>query len=161
MLFGRFEGKDHQNRIMADSNAQFDSNNYQYYFSDFIRNSNGFLSDAVVQEVMEKAGFGFPADYTEVMKAYNGGEGSIGKNAWLILYPIEDLIQVNTDYGVLMEQIPDYFLFGKDAADTGFAFHKQYGTYHAFGLMSDFKADNIDYCGNSFFEFVRYLYCSE
>lgn len=108
------------------------------------------------------AGWGFipPKDYLEFMSGFNTGEGPIGENGWLILFPIKDLKSINADYCLLMEQIPDYFLFGKDAADTGFAFHKANGTYHAFGLMSDFERDFIEFCGNSFPEFVQHLYNS-
>ncbi len=57
-----------------------------------------------------------------------------------------------------MEDIPDYFLIGKDAADTGYAFHKVQGTFHSFGLMSNFETDFIYFMGHDFYEFLETLY---
>lgn len=57
-----------------------------------------------------------------------------------------------------MGQILDYFLFGMNATDTSYAFHKVKMTFHSFGLMSNFKTDYIDFCGNSFSEFLENLY---
>jgi len=92
------------------------------------------------------------------MQEFNGGEGEIGENSWLCLFPIEELASINENYKILMLQIPDYFLFGKDAADTGYAFHKNKKSIHAFGLMSNFETDPIEFCGNNFVEFLEYLY---
>jgi len=92
------------------------------------------------------------------MKVFNGGEGEVGENGWLCLFPVDELLEINKDYALLLEQIPNYFLFGKDAADTGYAFHLINLTFHSFGLMSNFKTDAIEFCGNSFSEFIEYLY---
>ncbi len=92
------------------------------------------------------------------MKVSNGVEGEVGTNSWLCLFPIEDLILTNKDYGLLMAEIPYYFLIGKDAADTGYAFHKVNHTFHSFGLLSNFKTDPIELLGNTFAEFIKYLY---
>lgn len=91
------------------------------------------------------------------MKEFNGSEREIGDNSWLELFPLEELQEINESYSllILMEQIPAYFLFGKDATDTGYAFHKVKMTFHSFGLMSNFKTDHIDFCGHSFFDFLK------
>lgn len=128
-----------------------------FYLGDVVKNEVG-ASDASINELQEQTGFELPQDYIDLMKEFNGGEGEVGDNGWLCLFPIEDLLATNEDYGLLMEQIPDYFLFGKDAADTGYAFHKFNQTIHSFGLMSDFNTDPIEFCGNSFAEFAEYLY---
>lgn len=116
------------------------------------------VSDTSINNLREEAGFELPHDYIDVMKDSNGGEGEVGENSWLSLFPLEELIATNENYQLVMEQIPDYFLFGKDAADTGYAFHKYNKTIHSFGLMSDFRTDPIEFCGNSFTEFIEYLY---
>jgi hypothetical protein len=128
-----------------------------YYLGAVIKNDVG-ASEASINRLQEQVGFELPNDYADYMKEYNGGEGEVGKNGWLCLFPIEDLFTTNMDYSLLMEQIPDYFLFGKDAADTGYAFHKFNRTFHSFGLMSDFRTDPMEFCGRSFGEFVEYLY---
>ena len=134
-----------------------ESNNIDFYFRDFVREPKG-VSDETITKIESEVEFKFPKSYLEVMKQFNGGEGNIGNNSWLLLFPLEILKEVNEDYETLMTDIPDYFLFGKDAADTGYAFHKSNKTIHSFGLMSDFKTDPIEFCGNSFAEFVEYLY---
>ena len=40
-----------------------------------------------------------PKDYVEFMKKHNGGEGHIGET-WLILYPLEELQEINDDYEI-------------------------------------------------------------
>ena len=102
--------------------------------------------------------FRLPDTYMEVMKEFNGGEGEVGKDSWLLLFPINELQKVNDNYSLLMTDIPDYFLIGKDAADTGYAFHKTYGSFHSFGLISDFETDPIEFLGSNFIAFLEYLY---
>lgn len=128
-----------------------------FFLDGFYKHCPG-ISDDLVKEVQDKVAFEFPPDYIEVMKEFNGGEGGMGENRWLMLFPFDELIKTNQDYAFLMQDIPDYFLFGKDAADEGFAFHKTNKTLHAFGLMSDFNTDPIIFCGNNFLEFLEYLY---
>lgn len=128
-----------------------------FYLANVVKNEDGALH-ASIYEFQKQSGFALPADYLNLMEEFNGGEGQVGDNSWLCLFPIEDLLAANMDYSLLMEQIPDYLLFGKDAADTGYAFHKARQTIHSFGLMSNFNTDPIEFCGNSFTEFVEYLY---
>jgi hypothetical protein len=115
-------------------------------------------TDDSIQDLQKHLDFKLPNEYLDLMKEFNGGEGEVGENSWLCLFPVEKLVSINQNYHLLMEQIPDYFLFGKDAADTGFAFHKNKKTIHSFGLMSNFKTDPIELCGNTFIEFIEYLY---
>lgn len=89
-----------------------------FYLGDIVKNEVG-ASDASINELQKQEGFEFPQDYINVMREFDGGEGEVGENGWLCLFSIEDLLATNKVYNLLMEQIPDYFLFGKDAADTG------------------------------------------
>ncbi len=123
-----------------------------------LTNKDMGATEVQIAELENSIDFLLPPDYVEVMKSFNGWEGEVGDSSWLQLFPIEELLEVNKDYSYLMSEIPNYFLIGKDAADTGFAFHKYDHTFHAFGLMSDFERDHIDLYGSSFLEFVRYLY---
>jgi hypothetical protein len=132
-------------------------NQLSILLENFWKNESG-VSEAVINLLKDQIQFDLPADYINLMREFNGGEGEIGENGWLCLFPLEDLIFVNNSYILLMEQIPDYFLFGKDAADTGYAFHKTEQTIHAFGLMSDFTTDTIEFCGDTFLDFLNYLY---
>jgi len=42
-------------------------------------------------------GVELPEEYVAFMKAHNGGEGDTGES-WLVLFPIEELQEVNDDY---------------------------------------------------------------
>lgn len=142
----------------------------KYYLTDFLTSEEG-APEELIEQLQKQLDFTLPKYYIRLMKEFNGGEGGIGDDSWLSLFPIDDLIQTNEDYHLyLMQYIPNYYLFGKDAADTGYAFHKQNETIHSFGLMSnfkrtnfigsvnDFKTDSIEFCGNNFIEFIEYLY---
>jgi hypothetical protein len=109
-------------------------------------------------EIVESFDFRLPPAYVEVMKEFNGGEGRVGQESWLHLYPIDELKQINQAHHVLMADIPDYFLIGTDGGDTGYAFHKTNGTFHSFGLISDFTTDPIELLGDDFIQFLQYLY---
>lgn len=53
-----------------------------------------------------------PEDYVEFKKKHNGGEGDIGE-AWLVLYSLEELQEINDDYEI--EQfLPDHIIIGSD-----------------------------------------------
>ena len=53
-----------------------------------------------------------PKDYVEFMKKHNGGEGDIGET-WLILYPLEELQEINDDYEI--EQfLPNHIIVGSN-----------------------------------------------
>jgi hypothetical protein len=114
------------------------------------------VSNSFILEVQERLGFEFPSDYVDVMNEFDGGEGGIGIGT-LILYSIDEMIEANNQYNYLMKHIPDFYLFGQDAADTGFAFHKRNKTAHSFGMLSDFDTDPIIFCGNNFTEFLEHL----
>jgi hypothetical protein len=128
-----------------------------YYLIDLYRDPQT-VSEAVVDNLTKQLDFELPSDYLELMQSSRELEGEVGPNGWLLLFPLDNILQVNKDYILLMERIPDYFLIGKDAADTGFAIHKLNKTYHSFGLMSNFKTDPIEFCGNNLTEFLAYLY---
>ena len=116
--------------------------NISFYLLDLWKNDKGASEDSI-RRLEEQVGFKLPIDYVNLMMEFNGLEGAIGENSWLCLFAIEDLIPINKNYDLLMQEIPEYFLFGKDAADTGYAFHKLNQSFHSFGLMSNFNTDPI------------------
>lgn len=130
--------------------------NFQLYLKNIVKQLPA-TTDAI-ESLVRKVDFVFPNDYLKLLKDFNGGEGGVGENGWLFLYSAEEVVFVNEDFYYLMEQIPDYFLFRKDAADTGYAFHKKNHSFHSFGLMSNFKTDPIEYCGGNLEEFLSHLF---
>ncbi|MET3876413.1 SMI1/KNR4 family protein [Chitinophaga sp. OAE865] len=110
-----------------------------------------------IEAFEKKQGLIFPNDLKNALVEIHAGKGEVGKNGYLDLFPINELEEMNEAYEFVMEQIPDYYLFAKDAADTGYAFHKQKHSYHAFGLMSNFEFDTLDNYGSTFDEFISSL----
>ena len=56
-----------------------------------------------------------PNDYIELMKKHNGGEGDIGET-WLILYPLEELQEINDDYEI-EEILPGHIIIGSNGGE--------------------------------------------
>lgn len=125
-----------------------------FYLKDLCTEDNR-VSDVEIDELQRQLECSFPTDYIEVLKEYNGGEGEVGSEGYVVFFSAKDLYEANKSwFSILLQDIPEYLLFGKDAADTGFAFHKRFHTYHAFGLMSNFDKDGVTFCGNNFIEFI-------
>src|ERR1700722_11719690 len=120
-----------------------------FLLSGFYKSTSG-VAENIIAAVQKDLGFELPPDYLEVMREFDGGEGKVGGKGRLILYSLEETVQANEDYSLVMREIPDYYLIGKDAADTGFAFYKPDKSVHSFGLMSIFPGDLITCVGSSF-----------
>ena len=131
--------------------------NLRHITASLLVDAKGLTEDEVTK-LTSHFSFQFPESYIDVIKFINGQEGEIGPDSWLCLFPLGELAKTNYDYRLLMKNIPDYFLIGKDAADTGYAFNKVKGTFHSFGLMSNFRTDSIDFMGYDFYEFLETLY---
>jgi hypothetical protein len=110
-----------------------------------------------MNELIAEWGFTPPQDYLDFMSEFICGEGPVGDHSWLTLWNIGDLIDLSAEE-YIMRELPDYLMFGRDAADTGYAFNKKNSCIYSFGLMSNFKTDPIRYCGSNFSEFIAYLY---
>lgn len=51
-----------------------------------------------------------PLQYINFMQKHNGGKGDIGRT-WLILFPLEDLQEINDDYSI-EEFLPGHIVIG-------------------------------------------------
>ncbi len=98
-----------------------------------------------------------PVDYVDFMQLHNGSEGGVGYNAYLNLWPIDQLVYLNSDLNVSLFA-PGYFIFGSDGAGAAFAFYKKDGSIVEFGLIGMLMQDEPIHRGNSFTAFVDYLY---
>ena len=83
-------------------------------------NANSPASASLIQELETHAGLHLPDEYAGFLKRANGGEGFIG-NAYLILWPAQELLEMNKAYQV-EEYAPGLFLFGSDGGGEAFAF---------------------------------------
>lgn len=62
-----------------------------------------------------------PEDYLLFLQQANDGEGFIGPKAYLILWPVEQLVDINNSYRV-SEYAAGLFVFGSDGGSKAFAF---------------------------------------
>lgn len=87
-------------------------------------NGNPPVGLSALQAFQKAAAFHLPQDYVEFLQRTNGGEGLIGQNAYVILWPVEDLLEMNRAYQV-DEYAPGLFIFGSDGGGEAFAFDRR------------------------------------
>ena len=90
---------------------------------------SGFWGD-----IWKLNGVVLPKDYIEFMKKHNGGEGDIG-STWLVLYPLEELQDVNDDYEV-EKFLPNHVIIGSDGGDEFYGIDSK-GNYFNVPIMMD------------------------
>jgi hypothetical protein len=78
-------------------------------------------SDATIADSEKKLGAAFPAEYVEFLKLGNGGEGFVGKNAYVMLWRVEELAPMNQAYEA-EKYAPGLLIFGSDGGDEAFGF---------------------------------------
>lgn len=78
-------------------------------------------SAAEIEQLEVNCGFVLPKDYREFLRLTNGGEGFIGPNAYVILWKIGELAEMNEAYQVA-EYAPGLFIFGSDGGGEAYAF---------------------------------------
>jgi hypothetical protein len=95
---------------------------------DLLQNFN--MTEAVSAEALslfeEEFGVSLPKTYQDFLKLSNGGEGFLGEDAYLILWPLEELIQLNSAYQV-GELAPGLFLFGSNGGGEAYGFDTMLG----------------------------------
>ena len=88
-------------------------------FAEFEANSPA--SPALIAQAQAKLSFHLPTDYVQFLQKMNGGEGSLGENAYVALWRAEELGDRNAGYEVA-KFAPGLFLFGSNGAGEAFAF---------------------------------------
>jgi hypothetical protein len=83
--------------------------------------ANPPASPVAIKHLQAQLNFTLPADYVAYLLKANGGEGFIGDPSYVVLWPVEDLIEANLGYEVA-EWVPGLFLFGSDGGGVAFAF---------------------------------------
>lgn len=76
---------------------------------------------AEIERFEASASFKLPKDYGRFLKRWNGGEGFIGPNAYVILWKLEELMELNKAYQVA-DYAPGLFVFGSDGGGEAYAF---------------------------------------
>jgi len=72
--------------------------------------------------VEKELGYALPDDYRQFLRQKNGGEGFIGPNSYLILWPLEQLVSLNLAYEAA-RYAPGFLLFGSNGGGEAYAFN--------------------------------------
>ena len=81
---------------------------------------NAPVNASSLRKVESEIGLRLPQDYAEFLQQADGGEGFVG-NAYLILWRVGDLVEMNKAYQVA-EYAPGLIVFGSDGGGEAFAF---------------------------------------
>ena len=95
------------------------SASYQALFTEF--GGNPPAEPVSIAECQSHLAFPLPDDYMRFLRLMNGGEGFIGNDHYLMLWRVEDLIRLNSEYH-LAEACTELFLFGSNGGSEAFAF---------------------------------------
>ena len=111
------------------------------------------FNKAADNHITEVAGIKLPADYISFMMEHNGGEGSVGDNAYAILFKLEELKRINDDYKI-SEYIPGYVVLGTDGGGMLLGYSDKTKTYFAVDACAIDESE-IFYEENTFDELFR------
>lgn len=118
-------------------------------------------TEEVLRSVELETGITFPLQYKEFMLESNGAEGSIGENSYLALWHIEEIIELNEGYNV-KEYYPGLVFFGSDGGGMVYAFNYRIEGVPIMAIPLDsIHIKDAKLCGNTFEEFLQYLYDAE
>lgn len=103
----------------------------------------------------------FPAQYRKFMLESNGAEGGIGENSYLAIWSVEEIVPSNTDLKV--EQFtPGLVIFASDGGGTAYAFDKRAENISIVEIPDDsIHIEDATPCGDTFEDFLQYLYDAE
>ena len=119
---------------------------------------NAPSTEQEIERVEKTLSFRFPDDYRQILLKHNGGEGSIGSNSYLVLWSVNDIIELNEAYEV-HEFAPGLILFGTDGSDNAYAFDIRTDTKNIVNVpFIGMDLDEITVCADRFRDFLDYLY---
>ncbi len=78
-------------------------------------------TDDSVEKLVRSLGHDLPGDYLELIRESNGGEGFVGEVSYLMLWPVEEVIERNRRLE-LPERMPGVVLFGSNGGDAGYGY---------------------------------------
>jgi len=82
---------------------------------------NAPASAVAMEEFERQLSVKLPSEYVEFLQKNNGGEGFVGKCAYVILWAIGELAFMNQAYEV-QKYVPGLLIFGSDGGGEAFGF---------------------------------------
>jgi hypothetical protein len=124
-------------------------------------NLNPGVNPAEVSAFHTATGLKLPNDYTDFLKAGNGGEGVIGSASYAILWKLQELQELNAEYEV-SEYAPCLFLFGSDGGGEAFAFDMRTSPWSVVQVpFVGMDTELAEPMGDSFLAFLQRLHEAE
>jgi len=112
----------------------------------------------MLDDVQAKLKIIFPKEYIEFMLEYNGAEGQVGSNSYLMIWSTEQIIPFNDGYAV-NEFTPGLVYFGSDGGGMAYAFDFRTPTTSIVEFpFESIQIEDANLCGTTFNEFLEHLY---
>lgn len=116
---------------------------------------NEIPTQSLYERFLEKIDFNIDGDYLNFISQNDGAEGDIGKEKYLSLWDIENILACNPYYEDV-EVCNNLLFFGTDGSNYGYAFNKK--TNKIIGIdFLDIGSVPPDEIANSFKEFLTNL----
>jgi hypothetical protein len=120
-------------------------------------NGNASATNESVLRFEESIGSKMPEDYLAFLKRFNGGEGYIGDDAYVILWSTDEIICFNREYEV-SENCPELLLIGSNGAGEAYAFDRRSKPWHVVQVpFVGMESSLCDDMGRTFSEFIERL----
>lgn len=95
----------------------------------------------------------FPRSYRAFLLASNGGEGPLGQESFLVIWPVEDVAEHNRGYRPDPAYALDLVFIGTDGGNEVFAFRRRDGVFVAAPLIG-MAPEQVEERGNDLGAFI-------
>ena len=110
----------------------------------------------LIEEIEKKLNFKFPLEYKEFLLKCDGAEGELGKNNYLVLWPLKEIVSLNEEYEA-SKYTPNLVYFGSDGGEVVYALDKNTTPLSYVELPLDSNKD-VTTISKSFDDFIKTLY---
>jgi hypothetical protein len=109
----------------------------------------------VIREFENLSGVSLPEDYRYFLTIADGAEGFLGEEIYVMLWPVEEILEMNTGYEV-QEYAPGLLLFGSNGGGEAYAFDTRDGRMAVVSVpFVGMDLSEIRFLAPSFNEFVE------
>lgn len=120
-------------------------------------NGNAGATSENVSRCEDSLSSTLPEDYLAFLKLFNGGEGYVGGDAYVMLWSTDEIVQFNREYEV-SEYCPELLLIGSNGGGEAYAFDRRSKPWHV--VQVPFVGMEYGLCedmGRTFTEFMERL----
>lgn len=115
-------------------------------------------SEESISQAERIMGVQFPEQYKSFMKLHNGAEGLLGENSYLVIWSIDEIAELNIDYG-FTEYTPGLVVFGSDGGEMAYAFDMRDEKKKIVEIpMDSIHIEEAEFISDTFEGFIEALY---